>query len=41
MSGHGGVGGLGYASGLTNGGDVSVVEVVLCKANDQTSLAHP
>lgn len=29
------------ASGLTDGGDVSVVEVVLCKANDQTSLAHP
>lgn len=29
------------ASGLTDGGDVSAVEVVLCKANDQTSLAHP
>ena len=29
------------ASGLTDGGDISVVEVVLCKANDQTSLAHP
>lgn len=29
------------ASGLTDGGDVRVVEVVLCKANDQTSLAHP
>lgn len=29
------------ASGLTDGGDVSVVEVVFCKANDQTSLAHP
>lgn len=31
----------GTAGGLTDGGDVGVVEAVLCKANDQTSLAHP
>lgn len=34
-------GAWGTASGLTDGGDVSVVEIVLCKANDQTRLAHP
>lgn len=36
-----GVRGLGCGRWLTDRGDVSAAEVVFCKANDQTGLAHP